>query len=386
MTYLRLIHAQLAQRKAQILITFGCLTVAFLILGLLLSVRQAFEVGSSTASTYRLRTQGASSAAQMLPVHFASRVEAVEGIERVIFATATPAAYQNDPRHLLLQAVPREGFFETFPELAVTDAARQGWASSKMSLVAGSDAAARYGWQLGQMVQLQTNVLNRNGDGTWDFQLVAIYKSDDPKIPSDLTFIRYDYLNDNRVGERDLALAFISTVGDPAQAGVISAAVDAAFETSTPRLVTSPENDAAEKQLAQFGDFGALTVVVAMAVFLSMLLLAHNVWHERAVMRRREFALLKILGFPQRMVVLVVVSEALVVTSLAAAAGMLLAWLLVRVVRSDVQGILQGFHLPHSAYAVAAETALVFFIVSVLWPCTVALRVSMVDVLRGEVK
>ncbi len=383
MNFWTLAASQIRRQRAQLVLTWACLATAFLLFGLLLSVRQVLEAGSSAASSYRLRTSGASSSAQFMPISIAAKIAAVSGVRNVIYATATPAAFQNDPRHFLLQAVSQSGFLETFPELSVTQPARALWSTQKTALVAGPDLVARFGWQVGQEVALQTNVLNRDGSGAWSFQLIGTYTSADPKIPGDLAFVRYDYVNDSRVMDKDQAIAFISTLQDPAQASEVAGRIDLQFATSNPKVVTSPENESAQRQLAEFGDFASLIAMVAVGVFASMLVLASIVWHERATMRLRDFALLKVLGFPRRTVVMIVGLEILLVTLAAAGMGTASARLITVAFREQVQGVVQGFSFPAAGYGLVLLVAGSFALASGALACVIALRTPPLATLRG---
>lgn len=382
MTYFGLVRAALARRTSQVLVTFACIAIAFCLLGMLLSAREAFVAGVTVASSHRLRTGGASSIAEALPVGYAQRIATVPGVRSVLYAAAEPAAWQDDPRHLLLQAVPAAHFFDTFPELRVAAGQRAAFAGDKQSLMAGRDAVARYGWKLGQQVTLQTNVADLHGSGSWTFHLDAIYDSDDPKIPRDLTFVRYDYFNDGRAEGRDKALGFVVAIDAPERASRIAGDIDRLFASSSPRTRTQPENLAAERQLAQFGDFNRIVLLVAGLVFASMLLLAHNVWHERARMRRGEFATMKALGFPRRAIALLVLSEALLLTAAGAACGLAAAWVASAALRPHVEGILAGFHFPVQGLLTGAMIAVAFGLLSAVLPARHAAATSLAAIHR----
>jgi putative ABC transport system permease protein len=366
--YFRVVFSTFSQRTSQVVVTFFCLLVSFLLLGLLLTVRQAFTAGADIASSHRLRTQGASSVAASLPVSYAEKISQIEGVKYVMYAAALPAAFQDDPRHLLLQAVPQAHFFDTFPELDVSREQQDAFMEDKTSIMVGQGVLDRYGWKLGQNIVLQTNVLKPDGEATWTFHLDAVYRSSDPKIPSDLTFIRYDYLNDARLQDKNQVLGFIETIGDPSRANTISENIDASFATSAPQLKTQPENEEVQKQLSQFGDFSLIVVVIACVVFVSMFLLAHNVWYERADMRRHEFAVMKVMGFQGGTIFFLIVTEATMLTLCSAIAGMGLAAWITNELRPQVSHLLAGFYLPTFGYMLAMLLAIGFGVLSSVIP------------------
>lgn len=368
MGYMGLVVSGLRYRKSQIFVTFACISIAFLLFGVLISAQQAFTASRSETSSHRLRSQGSSAMTAPIPLSYAQRVVSVPGVVSVLYVNAEPAAYQDDPRHLLLQAVSVPDLFGTFPELKVPDDQRKTFLDDKQSLLVGPDTLKRYGWRLGQTVTLQTNVLDTAGSASWPFHISAVYHSDDPKVPGDLTFVHYAYFNDARVGNKDVVIGLVTSIGAPDQATRIASAIDQLFATSSPRLITHPENQEMENQLTQLGDFSKIIAMVAGLVFMSMLLLSHNVWHERMQMRRVELATIKALGFQPGSVLALVMAEAMTLTCAAAMCGLAMAIGLVTMLRPHVENFLPGFHFPLSGIAFAAAMAVGFAVLSSLLP------------------
>ncbi|WP_266170287.1 ABC transporter permease [Dyella subtropica] len=374
MGYMELVASGLRFRKSQIFVTFACVSIAFLLLGVLISAREAFTASGNVASSYRLRSQGSSAVTAPIPISYAQKIASVPGVKSVLYANAEPAAYQDDPRHLLLQAASASELFGMFPELTVPDEQRKAFLGDKQSLLVGPDTLKRYGWKLGQAVTLQTNVLDTTGAASWVFHVDAVYHSDDPKVPGDLAFVHYTYFNDARVGNKDVAIGFVTYINAPDQATRIASTIDQLFATSSPRLITQPENQAMENQLTQFGDFSKITIVVAGLVFVSMLLLSHNVWHERVQMRRVELATMKALGFQPGSVLALIITEAMTLTLAAATCGLATAIVLVTVLRPLVENFLPGFHFPLRGIALSAAVAIVFAVLSSVLPAYRASR------------
>jgi len=375
--YVGLIASGTRYRTSQVLISSLCVGMAFLLLAMLLCAQQAFVAGKSVASSHRLRSQGSSSITTPIPLSYANKVAQVPGIRSVLYVGAEPAAYQDDPRHLLLQAVSAATFFETFPELVVAPKQRDAFLTDKRSLLVGRETLKHYGWTLGQTVTLQTNVLDASGAASWAFHVDAVYDSDDPKIPADLTFVHYGYFNDARANGKDTVIGLVTTIDHPDQATAIAAAIDRLFATSSPRLITQPENQAVENQLTQFGDFAQIASLIAALVFLSMLLLAHNVWYERVKMRRMELATMKALGFQPHSIALLVMAEAALLTFASAAWGSVLALGIAGYLKSRIDHILPGFHFPLSGWGVIVIVTLMFSVLSSCLPAWQAARIPL---------
>ncbi|WP_164931808.1 FtsX-like permease family protein [Dyella sp. M7H15-1] len=377
MGYMGLVVSGLRYKQSQIVVTFVCISIAFLLFGVLISVQQTFTASRSEASSHRVRSQGSSAMTAPIPVSYAQKIASVPGVASVLYVNAEPAAYQDDPRHLLLQAVSAPDLFGTFPELKVPDDQRRAFFNDKQSLLVGPDILKRYGWQLGQTVTLQTNVLDTAGSASWSFHINAVYHSDDPKVPGDLTFVHYAYFNDARIGNKDVVIGFVTSIDAPDQATRIASEIDQLFATSSPRLITHPENQEMENQLTQLVDFSKITVMVAGLVFMSMLLLSHNVWHERVQMRRVELATMKALGFQPGSVLALVIVEAMTLTFAGAFCGLAMAMGLVTALRPHVENFLPGFHFPLPGIAFYAAMAIGFAVLSSGLPAYKASRLPL---------
>lgn len=384
MSYWRLILSLLAQRRSQIVISTLSIIVAFFLFCLLMCLRESLMGHMSVASAYRLRAQGTGSVAALLPLAYAQRIARIEGVDYIGYAYAAPAAYQNDPAHLLLQAVPADHFFDLFPELAVGTGARRDFLADKSAILAGADAVERYGWTVGQNIMLQTNIPNAEGTGDWSFRLVGIYDSAEPTVPKDLTFVRYDYFNDGRADARDQVLGYIVRISAVDEAQQIAARIDAEFATSSPRLRTQPENVAIQKQLGQFSSFATAALYIASAVFVSVLLLTFNVFFQRNQLRRKQWATLRAIGFGRTQIFGLIVAECAVVVISGAGGGVLLGSAASRALRPHVSGILAGFNFPVSAIVVAALITAFFTAACALIPALLATRTDVAASLRAS--
>src|SRR5574339_906730 len=115
MKYLSLVWAQLFRSKTRTLLTMLSVVTAFLLFGMLDSVRVAFNSSANVAGTDRLITTSRLSITQSLPVSLQSQVEAVPGVAKASYATWFGGIYR-DPKNFFPNFAVGPGFMAMYPE------------------------------------------------------------------------------------------------------------------------------------------------------------------------------------------------------------------------------------------------------------------------------
>ena len=98
MKYLSLVWAQLFRSKTRTLLTLLSVVTAFLLFGMLDSVRVAFNAGGSVDGANRLVTTSRLSITQSLPVRLEQQIRTVPGVKDVTYAMWFGGIYQ-DPKN-----------------------------------------------------------------------------------------------------------------------------------------------------------------------------------------------------------------------------------------------------------------------------------------------
>ena len=88
MKYLPLLWAGLFRRKTRTILTLASIIVAFLLFGLLQSVRVAFESGAASADDKRLLTTARYSIIEPLPIAYLRRIEQVPGVVGLLYSSS----------------------------------------------------------------------------------------------------------------------------------------------------------------------------------------------------------------------------------------------------------------------------------------------------------
>ena len=177
MKYFHLIWAALMRRKTRTIFTMLSVVAAFLLFGLLNSVRVAFTSGSkSVAGVDRLVVTSRYSIIQGLPQGLLTQIADIPGVKLVDHANWFGGIYQ-DPKNFVLSFAVGPHYIDLFPEIELPAAQRKAWDANRTGAVVGEALAERYHWKVGDKIPLQSTIFpQKNGDKTWPFEIVGIFK------------------------------------------------------------------------------------------------------------------------------------------------------------------------------------------------------------------
>jgi putative ABC transport system permease protein len=195
--------------------------------------------------------------------------------------------------------------------------------------------------------------------------------------------MNYTYLDAARLSGKGTMQRLIARIRNPVQAAEISSAIDAMFANSPVATRTETEKDFAEAQLSQIGDIGFIVNAIISAVFFTLLLLVGNSLMRAFRERRREFAVLKALGFSDGKVAALVIAEAISVCGISVLAGLGLARIALPLLGRATGGLLPAL-MPLSVPLAGAFAALLVAIAGGAIPALLARRLSIVDALSAH--
>ena len=116
MKYLHLLWRNLLRRKIRTIFTFLSIVVAFFLFGLLMAIRNGFDVGIEIAGQNRLLTIHKVSMIQMLPLRYLAPIQSTPGVRFATHMSWFGGIYQ-DPKNFFAQmAVEPEGLLRIYPE------------------------------------------------------------------------------------------------------------------------------------------------------------------------------------------------------------------------------------------------------------------------------
>jgi putative ABC transport system permease protein len=376
-----LIWRSLWRRKMRTTFTLLSIFVAFLLFGVLMTIRTAFSLGVDLAGLDRLVLIHKVSLIMPLPVSYEGRLRTVPGVEDVTHNTWFGGIYQEPTNFFAQIATEPEQFLKIYPEVRLPAEQRQAWLADRQGAIAGVDLADRFGWKVGDRIPIQATIWQPKGGGTsWEFNLVGIYDAD-PGFDKTQLFFRYDYLDENRAGGEGLVGWYVVKIADPSQSRELAARFDDMFANSSAETKTTTEKGFVESFAKQIGDIGSIMIAILAAVLFTILLVVGNTMAQAVRERTSELAVLKTLGFSNALILTLVLAESMFVAVLGGGIGLALAWLFVQG-GDPTGGMLPAFVLPGRDLVTGVALMLLVGFMAGILPATNAMRLRIVDALR----
>lgn len=386
MKYLHLIWAALFRRKARTIFTLASVMAAFLLFGLLDSVRAAFgDAGNSVAGVDRLLVMSRISMTVSLPQSLLPRIEAVPGVKEVAYGNWFGGIYQ-DARNFFPNEAVSDNFLDLFDEYEMPADQRAAFRNTRTGAIVGAELAQRFGWKIGDKIPLQATIFpQRDGSNTWTFDLVGIFHARDRKEKNreSILFFRWKYLDESRPFDRGRIGFYVAQLADVNQADAVAHAIDAISANSDHETKTQSENAFNRAFVSQFADIGLIVAGIMSAVFFTLILLTGNTMAQAVRERIPELAVLKTIGFSNRSVLGLVLAESVLLILLGGLIGIALAALIVPVMSTQVRGLLPDqVRLATWLFGIAMMIG-IGLVVGAL-PALRGMRLRIVDALAGR--
>lgn len=378
MKYLPLIWMAVWRRRLRTIFTLLSIFIAFLLFGIVMTLRTAFSLGVDVAGLDRLVLINKITLILPLPISYQERIRRTPGVEAVTHNTWFNGAYQEPTNVLNTIAVDPVSFLQIYPEYKLPPEQIEAWLADRQGAIVGKDLAARYGWNIGDRIPLLSAIWQAKEP--WEFNIAGIYDAGSG-IDKTQFFFRYDYLDQNRAENlTGLVGWYIVKISDPSKAVELGHTFDEMFANSGAETKTTTEKGFIEGFAKQIGDIGTITVAIASTVLFMFGLVAASTMVQSVRERTSELAVLKTLGFTDRSILMLVLAESLFITVLGGGLGLILAWLIVQ--RGDPTGLLPVFVLPTSNIAAGIGLMVVMGVLAGIVPAIGAMRLRITDALR----
>lgn len=386
MKYLSLIWASLFRSRTRTLLTLLSVVAAFLLFGMLDSVRVAFNSGGSVAGADRLVVASRLSITQMLPYNLLARIESTAGVKKAAFAAWFGGIYQ-DPKNFFPNFSVSENYFDLYPDYQISAEQRRAWNSDRTGAVVGAALAKRHGWKVGDTIPLQATIFpQKDGSNAWPLKIDAIFRINDAKRQGEENqlWFHWKYFDEANQYVNGQVGWYVVKVDDPAHADRVAQAIDAISENSDHETRTQTEQAFNQSFAKQFGDIGLIVTAIMGAVFFTLLLLTGNTMAQAVRERIPELAILKTIGFSNRTVLWLVLAESVFLIALGGVIGLAVAAMLMPGVSAASGGIIQLPTVLPQTWAIGLLLMLVIGIVVGLLPALRAMRLKIVDALAGR--
>jgi putative ABC transport system permease protein len=382
MKFAHLIWSNLKRKKLRTGLTLLSVLVAFILFGLLASIRQALSGGISLEGANRLVVRQKVSIINLLPESYKVRMERVPGVDLAVHQTWFGGVYQDSKQFFMQTPVVPEEFLNMHPEFILDPAQKKAWLETRTGAIVGRKTAERFHWKIGDKVPIQSSIWAKtDGNRVWDFDIVGIFSGKDKSTDTTPLFFRYDYFEEARGNAKGQVGWYTIRVKDPAQSAAISKAVDQEFENSPYETKTEPEGAFVQGWAKQIGNVALITAAIVGAVFFTILLVAGNTMSQAVRERTGELGVLKAIGFTNAQVLGMVLAESCLVAVLGGVLGLAVAWLIASG-GDPTGGMLPQFFFPHRDFLIGLGFSVGLGVVAGIFPALSAMRLRVGDALR----
>lgn len=381
--HLPLLWANLGRKKLRTGLTLASIIVAFLLFGLMQTLRVALTGNPELAGVDRLVTINKIAIIQPLPASYLNRIRAVDGVKVACSHDWFGGVYQDDRNQLAVIAVDVPTFFQVYAEYSLPPEQKEAWARDRTGVIVGKLVAQRFGWKVGDTIPMRSNIwVQKDGTNTWPMKVVGIY--DAGNGDNQTLYFHHEYLDESRGGGMPKGTIgwVVVRVQDPARSADVARTIDSMFANSSTETKTATEKAFIQGFANQMGNIGALLTWIAAAVFFTMLLVTANTMGQSIRERLNEIGVMKTLGYSSFSVTALVLGEAVLVTALGGVIGLLLAGAFSTAIGSEVAQFFPVLGMPPSTYAIGAGLIVVLGALAAALPCTQAAQLKIVDALR----
>jgi putative ABC transport system permease protein len=380
-----LVWAQLFRSRTRTLLTLLSVVAAFLLFGMLDSVRVAFSSGGSVEGANRLVVASRLSITQSLPIRLETQIRQVSGVRDVTYGMWFGGIYQ-DPKNFFPNFSVAPNYFDVYRELQIDPAQLQDWQQTRTGAIVGETLAKQFGWKIGDTIPLQATIFPRGGSNDWPLELKGIYRSKDRALAANeerQLMMNWKYFDESNDYIKNQVSWYTVTLDNPEQSSRVAQAIDAISANSDHETKTQTESAFQQAFVKQFADIGMIVTSIMGAVFFTLLLLTGNTMAQAVRERVPELATLKTLGFKDSTVLTLVMVESVLLIGLGGLIGMGLAALILPAISPKSMGMLPP-HVPTPTWLVGIVLIVVIGIVVGLLPALRAKRLKIVDALAGR--
>jgi putative ABC transport system permease protein len=382
MRFFALIRSSLKRKKSRTLLTLLSIFVAFVLYGLLCTIKEAFTAGVTTAGADRLIVRHKVSLIMTLPVSYRERIARIPGVDTVTYFTWFNGIYQNEPKNFFGSfPFDLDAFLKIYPEYRLPEEQKQSYSRTRNAAIAGRSLMDRFKWKVGDRISLVSPIWPNKSGNAWEFEIAGIFDGTKKTTDTSGFYFRYDYFDEGRAYGSGLVGWYGVRVKDPNQAAQVAKAIDTEFANSPYETKAEPEGAFMQGFAQQIGDIGKILIGILSAVFFTILLVSGNTMAQSVRERTEELGVLKAMGFTNELVLALVLAESCLLTAVGGFAGLGAAWL-VTMRGSPVPAMLPVFYLPVHYIFIGIGLVLALGIIAGIVPALQAMRLQIAVALR----
>jgi putative ABC transport system permease protein len=323
--FVSLIWGGIRRNRGRSILILAQVVIAFTLFGVLQGLNGAVNQAIAATHADRLYVGSRLRFGSPLPIAIMSTVSHAPGVIASTYRFGFGATWQKPDQGVAVNATDIDSFLSVYPELEVTPAtARRAMKQLQDGVIVGAETLRKFHWQVGQRIVLQ-GLQQKNGSPDWTFDIVGTYVNSDDSQNSNAVLANYRYFDESVSAQADTIAVATVRIADPGRAPDVETAIDKHFTNSANETLTQSERELAEANVASLGDLNVVVHRVIGVTFFVLLFATGALMMQSIRERTPEIAVLKTIGFSDRLVMALILAETLALCVGGAAVGLGLA-------------------------------------------------------------
>jgi putative ABC transport system permease protein len=377
--YLPLVWAGIWRKRSRAVLMLFQIASAFALFGLLEGFNSGIKQAIAAARGDRLYVGSSVSLGNPLPISVQARISATPSVVAATARSAVPSTYVFNGRKepVAVLGADAKPFFVVYDEFKTSQDAIDALERTRTGAIVGNATLQKYGWKIGDRVSFESPLPKVDGSHDWTFDVVGTYERPDDPLSATQLITNFGYINESRLTDRDTTQIYVVKVDAPASASTAIASIDAAFANSDHETRSQSEGDLFASQVQQIGDLDYIARSIIAAVFFALLFATGALMMQSIRERTPELAVLKTVGFSDRLIVGLIVSEAVTFCVFSASLGLAAASVLLPLARDLVGRV----PMPNAVLVVGVIFAVLLGLIGAAVPAWRGMRLEVADAL-----
>ena len=302
----------------------GVAVSVFLLIILQVLLRGLTDPTASPEAASRVVVRHQVSLANMLFAKYQPRIERIPGVEEVSRILWFGGIYIDEKNFFPQFACDPARIFKIMSEVHIEPDQLQRFVEERAACVVGIQTMERFGWQLGDRIQIMGAMWPCNLELT----VRGVYSG---SFDETHLYFHHDYL-DELLGEKGFTGLFWVKVRHPDQVPEVMERIDAEFANSDAETTTETERSFQIGFVSMLGNIKMLIGSVTTVIVFTLVLVTAGTMSMTVRERVREIAILKTLGFGRLLVFGMILSESFGLAMVGGLTGCAGAWALLSTV------------------------------------------------------
>ncbi len=321
--YLSLVLKNSWRNRRRTSLTILSIGVSLALLGTLMAVYYAFYFSDAPPSqALRLVVRNKVSLTVPMPRYYREKIRPIPGVREVGIEQWFGGVYKDarDPKNFFAKfAVEPDKIMAIRTEMQIPDDQRKAFLQERTACLIGRDLAKKQNFHLGDHIFVQGDIFPVN----LEFIVRAIY--DAPEDNENLYF-NVEYLDQALGAGKWGQIGTFYVLADSAESVPrIAKAIDDTFHNSPAQTKTESERAFALSFVGFLGNVKLILISICAAVTFTILLVSANTIAMSVRERVREVGILKTLGFTRGTILSLILGEAVAISAIGGAFGVVLA-------------------------------------------------------------